>query len=153
MIRKALIKDAKAIQMLINIYAKEEKMLARSLNDIYESIRNFFVYENENGIVQGCCASEIFWEDIAEIRSLAVSKDAFGKGIGKELVFACMQEAKELGIKKVFALTYIDDFFKKLGFKIISRDDLPHKVWKVCINCPKFPDCDEIAVEKELDPV
>jgi amino-acid N-acetyltransferase len=149
-IRKALIKDAKSIQKIINEYAAEGKMLARSLNDIYESIRSFFVYEDENGIVRGCCASEIFWEDVAEIRSLAVSKEALGKGAGKDLVFACMADAKSLGIKKVFALTYIDGFFTKFGFKIISRDSLPHKVWKVCINCPKFPDCDETAVEKEL---
>lgn len=150
MIRKAVIKDAKSIQKIINEYAAEGKMLARSLNDIYESVRGFFVYEDEGGIVRGCCSSEIFWEDIAEIRSLAVSKEALGKGVGKGLLTACMNDTKLIGVKKVFALTYIDGFFKKFGFKVISRDSLPHKVWKVCINCPKFPDCDEIAVEKEL---
>ncbi|MFA7074709.1 MAG: N-acetyltransferase, partial [Endomicrobiaceae bacterium] len=125
-------------------------MLARSLNDIYESIRSFFVYEDEQGFIRGCCSSEIFWEDVAEIRSLAVSKEVLGKGAGKDLVYSCMADVKSLGIKKVFALTYIDGFFTNMGFKIISRDSLPHKVWKVCINCPKFPDCDETAVEKEL---
>ena len=150
MIRKAVIKDAKAIQQIINKYAEEGKMLARSMNDIYESIRNFNVYENDNGVVQGCCASSIFWEDIAEIRSLAVRKEALGKGIGKDLVLTCMDDVKAIGIKKVFALTYVDDFFKKLDFQIINRDDLPHKVWKVCINCPKFPNCDEIAVLREV---
>ena len=150
MIRKALIKDAKSIQEIINKYAAEGKMLARSLNDIYESIRSFFVYEDEQGFIRGCCSSEIFWEDVAEIRSLAVSKEVLGKGAGKDLVYSCMADVKSLGIKKVFALTYIDGFFTNMGFKIISRDSLPHKVWKVCINCPKFPDCDETAVEKEL---
>jgi amino-acid N-acetyltransferase len=150
MIRKALIKDAQAIQEIINEYAKEGKMLARSINDIYEVIRDFYVYEDENGNIQGCCASQIFWEDIAEIRSLAVKKNNSSKGIGRQLVEACIKDSKELGVKKVFALTYVDGFFKKLDFKIIDRDSLPHKVWKICIHCPKFPNCDEIAVLKEI---
>ena len=148
MIRKARISDAKRIQNIVNIYAEEKKMLSRSLNNIYEHIRDFFVYEDDNGQIQGCCAIHVVWEDLAEIKAMAVTKENCGKGIAKDMVNACIEEGIEMGVKRFFALTYVDDFFKKLGFEIIDRDDLPHKVWRECINCPKFPDCDEIAVLK-----
>ena len=150
MIRKAKIADVKQMQKLINNYADEKRMLSRSLNDIYEHIRDFFVYEDETGNIQGCCAVHVVWSDLAEIKAMAVAKDFNRQGIARELVTKCMTEAKNLGIEKVFALTYVDGFFTKLGFSIIKRDDLPHKVWRECIHCPKFPDCDEIAVEKVL---
>jgi len=151
MIRKAKIADVKRMHKIINNYAEEKKMLARSLNDLYEHIKDFFVYEDENGEVQGCCAMHIVWEDLAEIKAMAVAKEYNNQGIGKELVLKCMEEARQLGIKKTFALTYVKDFFVKLGYTIINRDDLPHKVWRECIHCPKFPDCDEIAVLKSLE--
>jgi amino-acid N-acetyltransferase len=144
-IRKAKISDVKEIKKLIDAFASENKMLPRSLNNLYEHIRDFYVYV-EDGKIMGCCALSIMWEDLAEVKGLAVSKDIQGKGIGKLLVEKCVEEAKDLGIKKVFALTYVDKFFIKLGFTKISRDELPHKVWGECIHCPKFPDCDEIAV-------
>ena len=150
MIRKAKIEDGKAIQKIVNQYAQENKMLPRSLNDLYENIRDFFVYVDDNGIIQGCCAVHIVWENLAEIKAMAVAKDFGGKGIARDLVERCMDEARSLGVSKVFALTYVDGFFKKMGFSIIKRDDLPHKVWRECIHCSKFPDCDEIAVEKIL---
>lgn len=150
MIRKAKLGDVKEIQKLINGYADERRMLSRSLNHLYEHIREFFVYEDETGAVKGCCASHITWDNLAEIKALAVAKDAGNKGIGRLLVEKCIEDSKEIGVSQVFALTYVDGFFVKLGFKIINRDDLPHKIWRECIHCPKFPDCDEIAVIREI---
>lgn len=149
MIRKAKISDIKQIQHLINCFAKENLMLARSLNELYENLRDFFVFEDKN-IVAGCCALHISWEDLAEIKSLAVDKRYRKKGAGRSLVSSCIQEARELGAKKVFALTYVPDFFKKIGFKKISHEKLPHKIWAECINCPKFPDCQETALIMNL---
>lgn len=144
-IRKAKIADAKSIQALINSNAKKEQMLPRALNDIYENLRDFYVCE-DGGSVVGVCALRILWEDLAEIRSLAVQQDRQHRGIGSRLVKACLKEAQELGIKKVFALTYQIEFFEKLGFKEISKKRLPQKIWGDCLKCPKFPDCDETAM-------
>lgn len=150
MIRKARTNDALAIYTLINDYAKEGVLLPRSLNAIYENIRDFWVYEDDGKIV-GCCALHVVWEDLAEIKSLAVKKEHTKKGIGFQLVEKCLQEAKELGIKKVFALTYAAGFFEKFGFSVVDKSTLPHKVWGECINCIKFPSCDEIAVILDLE--
>ena len=149
-VRKARIKDAERIQFLINEYAKQGLMLPKSLHSIYESIRDFWVYE-ENGEVVGTCALTIFWDNLAEIRSLAVSPKHAGRGVGRALVERALQEAKELGIPKVFVLTYQVEFFKKLGFKEISKETLPQKIWKDCINCVKFPNCDETAMAIEIE--
>jgi amino-acid N-acetyltransferase len=149
MIRKARIKDIKQIQALINAFAKQDIMLARSLNELYENIRDFWVSENK-GKVTGCAALHISWDDLAEIKSLAVNKRYQGRGIGSELIEACIKEAVPLGAKKVFVLTYKPEYFKKFGFKRISHSGLPHKVWAECINCSKFPNCQEIALQKTL---
>lgn len=149
MIRKAKIKDIKQIQRLIGCFAKEDIMLPRSLNELYEHIRDFWVYE-ERGKIAGCAALHISWDDLAEIKSLAVAKDKQRKGIGGDLASACLAEAETMGAKKVFALTYRPEFFKKLGFKKIKHEALPHKIWAECINCSKFPDCQEIALLKIL---
>jgi len=149
MIRKAKIKDIRQIQELIGSFAKRDAMLPRSLNELYENIRDFWVYEN-NGRVFGCAALHISWDDLAEIKSLAVAKNKQGKGIGRDLVMACLAEARVMGAKKIFALTYKPEFFKKLGFKKINHAALPHKIWAECINCPKFPSCREIALLKIL---
>ncbi|MBP7652508.1 N-acetyltransferase [Candidatus Dependentiae bacterium] len=148
-IRKAVINDIKSIQSLINPFAKNNEMLPRSLNDLIENIRDFIVIEEKNKII-ACGALHIAWLDIAEVRSLAINKDYQKHGIGRIVVNNLIEEAVSLGIFKIFALTYKPDFFKKIGFKIISKDDLPKKVWTDCIKCPKFPDCDEIAVELTL---
>ena len=148
-VRKAVIADARKIKELLSHYAGEGKLLDRSLLNIYENIRNFFVAECE-GKVLGCCCLHICWEDLGEIRSLAVKEENKGKGIGKELVEECLEEAKHLGLKKVFTLTYVPDFFKKFSFENIGKEALPHKIWSDCINCPKFPDCDETALVKEI---
>ena len=149
MIRKAKVKDIKQIQGLINYFAEEDLMLPRSLNELYENLRDFWVYE-DNKIIVGCAALHISWEDLAEIKSLAVHKDWQSKGIGKTMILACIKEARELGAKKVFVLTYHLKYFNKLGFKRIKHEDLPHKIWAECINCPKFPDCQEIALIKTI---
>jgi len=149
MIRKANIKDVKAIYELINFFAKKDIMLPRSISDLYDDIRDFFVYE-ESGSVHGCCALHISWEDLAEIRSLAVDESKQHKGIGKQLVKACLEEAEELGIKKVFVLTFVPEHFEKFGFTRVNKSYLPRKVWGECISCVKFPDCSEIPLIKEL---
>jgi len=125
-------------------------MLARSLNELYEDIRDFWVIEEKNKIV-GCCALHVSWDDLAEIKSLAVAKNRQKKGLAKELVTACLAEAQELGSKKIFVLTYKPDFFRKFGFKRINNSQLPHKIWAECINCCKFPDCRETALLKILE--
>ena len=151
-IRKAKLKDAGEIYKLINQYAKEGILLPRSLNSIYENIRDFWVCE-ENGRLVGCAALHIVWEDLAEIKSLAVSEEYKGKGIGTMLVEACLKEAEELGVKRVFVLTYAHGFFSKLNFEELEKMKLPHKVWGECINCVKFPSCDEIAMWIDLEKV
>ncbi len=149
MIRKARIEDIKKIQKLINDFAKRDLMLPRSLNELYENLRDFWVVEDKNKII-GCCALHISWEDLAEIKSLAVVKNQQQKGMGRELVLTCLSEAKTLGAKKIFVLTYREKFFQKFGFKRIKNADLPHKIWAECINCCKFPNCQEVALQKIL---
>lgn len=145
MIRKARVIDARQIQVIINNYAKKDKLLPRSLSQIYENVRDFFVKEKRKKII-GCVALHIHWEDLVEIKSLAVQKKHCGQGYGQELVTSAMEEAKSLGVKKIFALTYIPEFFLKLGFEEINKDDLPKKIWGECIQCVKFPDCGEVPV-------
>ncbi len=151
-IRKAKLEDAGDIYNLINQYAKEGLLLPRSLNSIYENIRDFWVCELEGEFV-GCGALHIVWEDLAEIKSLAVSERHKGMGIGTKLVEACLKEAKELGVKKVFVLTYAQSFFSRLSFEEVEKVKLPHKVWGECINCVKFPSCDEIAMWVDLEKI
>ncbi|MFA5388294.1 MAG: N-acetyltransferase [Candidatus Omnitrophota bacterium] len=149
MIRKATIEDIKDIQELINFYAKQDRMLPRSLNELYENIRDFYVYEKSKKIA-GCCALHVTWEDLAEIKSLAVEEDKQKKGIGAMLVKQALKDAKELKVKRVFALTYVPSFFEKLGFKRIEHAQLPHKIWSECIKCIKFPDCAENALALDI---
>jgi len=150
MIRKARFSDIKEIQRLINRYAQEGALLPRSLNELYENIRDFFVWK-EKGKLLGCCALHISWENLAEIKSLAVSRRVRRKGIGSRLLQSALSEAKGLRIKRVFALTNREKFFKKNGFKRIKKEKLPHKIWGECIRCPKFPDCDEVAMIFSFD--
>lgn len=149
MIRKARIPDAIEIQKLINSFAEKDQMLPRALSAIYENLRDFFVLDKDGRVV-GCGALHIAWEDLAEVKSLAIADEAQQQGLGKALVEACLDEARELGIPTVFALTYIPGFFEKLGFHRVDKGTLPHKIWSECINCPKFPDCAEEAVEIKL---
>ncbi len=149
-IKKPVIKDAKAIHSLVNTFANKDAMLPRSLNEIYENIRDFIICTNNESVI-AVSALHILWEDLAEIRSVAVSRKYQGRGIGKKLVRQSLKEASALGIKKVFALTYNPGFFTGLGFKDIDKNSLPHKIWGECLKCHKFPECDESAVIIDLD--
>ena len=149
MIREARLRDVKEIQRLVKLYSNRGEMLPRSLSELYDNVRDFVVF-TQNRKVVGICALHICWEDLAEIRSLAVEEGIRGRGIGGKLVKACLEESRRLGVKRVFALTYQSDFFERLGFKKVDKSVLPHKIWTDCLKCVKFPDCDEIAVVKEL---
>ncbi|GAW27759.1 N-acetyltransferase [Carboxydocella sp. ULO1] len=150
LIRKARMADVESMHQLINECAAQGLMLARSRSMLYETIREFTVIEIEGQVV-GTGALHVIWEDLAEIRALALASDWRGKGLGRKLVEALMEEARELGLPRVFALTYQLDFFLACGFREVPMETLPHKVWKECINCPKFPNCDEYAVIIELN--
>jgi amino-acid N-acetyltransferase len=148
-VRSAKISDAKAINALINSHAERDRMLFRSLADIYENLQTFIVAELDETIV-GCCALEVIWADLAEIKSLAIDEAYKGKGIGRELVAAAVEQAARLGVPKVFALTLEPGFFEKSGFSIVEKEELPMKVWSDCARCPKQDNCDEIAVIKTV---
>ncbi len=149
MIRKAQIGDVKEIQKLLTHFAGKGDMLSRSLSELYEAIRDFYVATDEERLL-GTAALHIVWDDLAEVRSVAVAEDAGRKGIGSSLVQACIAEAREIGLKRLFCLTYKPDFFAKHGFRLVDKSELPHKVWGDCIKCAKFPDCDEIAMIMDL---
>jgi len=149
-LRKANLHDVKGIQKLINDYAKKKLLLPRSLSYIYDNIRDFVVCENRAKTIVGCCALHVVWDDLAEIKSLVVKQRYQKKGLGKKLVSERMKDAKALGVERVFALTFQPKFFLHCGFSRISKNRLPAKVWRECIECHMFPDCDEIAVIKSV---
>ena len=145
MMRKARVGDVRTIQGLIEASASRGEMLPRSLSEIYDQLRDFYIYEEDRSLV-GTCALHICWEDLAEIRSLAVLEEERRRGIGSKLVRACLREARRLDIRRVFVLTYKPSFFQKFGFEVVDKATLPHKIWSDCLKCVKFPDCDEIAM-------
>lgn len=153
MIRNATMGDVKEIHSLLNHYAGKGLLLAKSYSALYDQLRDFKVYADENDKPLAVCALHIIWENLAEIRSLAVKEEAQGQGIGRELVRACLIEASNFEIDKLFTLTYQADFFRKQGFHDVDKGDLPHKIWSDCINCPKFPDCDEEALECSVNEI
>ena len=146
--------DVKAIYDLLNHYAEKGLLLGRSLSSLYDHLRDFYVCADEKaetggpaeGRLAGACSLHICWENLAEIRSLAVRDSYQGKGIGTRLVESCLADVDAFGIDRVFTLTYNPKFFKRFGFKLIDKKELPHKVWSDCIQCPKFPDCNEEAM-------
>lgn len=148
-VQSAKIADAGAIYSLINFYAEQDRMLFLSMSDIYEQLQNFIVAEAD-GKVLGCCALQIIWSDLAEIKSLAVEENKKGLGVGRMLVTEAVERARKLGLVKVFALTLEPEFFEKLCFKIVEKDSLPMKVWSDCANCPKQQNCDEVAAVYNL---
>ena len=150
-IRKARMQDVRGIHAMLMECAGRQELLPRSLNDLYGHLRDFMVLVDARGdSVLGCCAFAICWEGLGEIRSLAVAADMQRGGWGRKLVEACLSEAVMLGLYRVFTLTYVPGFFEKLGFSLTSKDVLPQKVWADCLNCPKFPDCDEVSMILEL---
>lgn len=148
-VEKALVMDAEAIHRLIDTYARRGEMLKRPLEEIYRFLRDYLVVK-DGGEVVGVCALHLYDKDLAEIRSLAVREEWTGKGIGTTLVMKAIEEAKELGTRKVFTLTYVPEFFERLGFCRVDKTLLPQKIWRDCITCRKLPECDEIALIKEL---
>jgi len=157
MIRNARMGDIKKIYKLLQYFADKDLLLGRSLSSLYDQLKDFSVYvekaedDQDQEELAGVCAFHICWDNLAEIRSLAVAEGYQGKGVGQQLVDKALTEADSYGITKVFTLTYQPEFFRKLGFKDIDKAELPHKVWSDCINCSKFPDCNEEALIWEKD--
>ena len=145
--RKARFDDIESVYGLVHIYATQGEMLPRSRNTLYENLRDMIVAEDEGDVI-GVGALHIMWDRLAEVRMMAIAPEHTRQGIGAEIVRRLLVEGDALGIEKVFTLTYKPDFFRKLGFIRISREELPQKVWKECIDCPKYPNCDEIAMIK-----
>jgi amino-acid N-acetyltransferase len=152
-IRPARVGDVPAIQDLIRTFADRKLMIRRSLGELYESIREFLVATDDDGTVIGCAALHVFWDDLAELKCLAVSESIHGRGVGRRLVEACWDAARELEIKTVFTLTYVAEFFERCGYHRIEKAELPHKIWNECVRCPLFPSCTEIALVRTVEPV
>jgi amino-acid N-acetyltransferase len=146
----ASIVDAQAIHDLINTFAREGEMLPRTMAEVYENLRDYYVVHDAEGAAVACGALHILWEDLAEIKSLAVRVDLQGHGLGARVVRACLDEARQIGLATAFALTYRPGFFEKLGFARADIMTLPRKVWGECYRCPKFPGCNEIAMVLQL---
>jgi len=151
MIRKAWVLDVKNIHKLLGTFSDRGEILPRSLSEIYDNLRDYCLFcDEKQKTIIGTCAVHITWEDLAEIRSLAVKEEFTKRGIGRKLVEKCIAEARELGIHRVFVLTYKREFFEKMGFHLVDKSSLPHKIWADCLKCVKFPDCDETAMMKEI---
>jgi len=151
MISKAKIAHVPVIQKMLALYAGEGKLLARPLSELYTNLRDLVVaVDDESGAVVGCCSLHIIWENLAEIRSLAVLDTHQGRGLGRQLVEVCIAEARDLGIGQLFTLTYETGFFEHLGFRVVDKNVFPQKIWVDCLQCPKFPDCDEVALLLDL---
>lgn len=149
-VRQAHLNDVEAIVELVNGYASRGEMLPKSLNQVYQNVRDFVVAETTGQII-GCGALHVLWEDLGEVRSLAVVEAHRGRGIGGRIVRALLDDARDLGVPRVFALTYKPRFFMGLGFRVVERESLPRKIWVDCIDCVKFPQCDEVAVVRDLE--
>jgi N-acetylglutamate synthase and related acetyltransferases len=150
-IRRARLPDVNAIVSLTREFGKEGIMIPLSIGDTIERLRAFQVAELPDGTIVGCVAVDATWEYLVEIRSLAVQPDHHKHGIGRMLMDAALRDAREFGAKEVFTLTYVPDFFSRFDFALINRDSLPHKVWLVCVKCPRFPDCGEVAMKLMLE--
>lgn len=153
-IRKAFVNEVPEIyRLLVNFSKKQEwDILPRKMADLYNDVRNFFVCRKDQGKIRGIAALRIFWEDLGEIYSLGVLPNLRNKGLGSLLVEKCLEEARDMGLKRVFVLTSTQNasFFERFGFKEVSKDDLPRIIWRECVDCLKYPDCDEIPLLLEL---
>jgi len=150
LIRKARAEDAHSIHALIERFASQDAMLHRSPQEVLRHLGDYCVAEEEGRVV-GCCSVHVCTRELAEIKALAVDPSMHGRGLGRQLVEACEEEARRLGIPKLFCLTYVPDFFAKLGYRLVEKATLPYKVWTECIYCNKYPDCGELAMVKRLD--
>ena len=145
--RSAKFADVEEIYSLIAGYASQGLMLPKPHNVLYEALREFIVaVEVETKKIVGTGALHLTWNELAEVRSMAVHPDYKRQGIGAEIVKQLLVQGREVGVKNFFTLTYSPEFFESLGFKVTTRESLPHKIWKECIDCPKFANCDEIAM-------
>ena len=149
-LERAKISDATQMHQLVNYFADKGEMLPRPLSELYENIRDYFVVREGERVI-ACAALHVSWSDLAEVRSVAVAEDCQEQRIGTQLVEACLKEAKELGVAAVFCLTYQPTFFEKFGFSQIDKMELPQKVWTECFRCPKFPNCDEVALIRHFE--
>jgi amino-acid N-acetyltransferase len=147
-VRKAVISDIHDIHALLTYYGQKGVLLPRPLSELYDHMRDYFVAENtgKRNRIQAVCGLGICWEDLAEIKSLAVFEGSQGKGLGSRLVDACLEEAHYFGLKKIFVLTYVPDFFRRFGFEEVAKSLLPQKIWADCLKCTRFPNCDEVAM-------
>ena len=150
-IRPGRVSDVTGIQTQIQVYADRGLMIRRSLAELYQSIREFLVAVDQENRVVGCVALHVFWEDLAEIRCLAVAEDAQGLGIGRRLVDVCWELARELEVKSIFALSSSPGFFERCGYHPIDKSELPQAVWSECVRCPSFPNCQEAALLRAVD--
>lgn len=149
-IRRAGVGDVKGIHALLMASAARGQLLPRALSHLYRHVRDFLVAETEDGRLAACCALAPTWETLAEVCSLVVDESMRGQGVGRRLVERCLEDCRLLGLTKVFALTYQEEFFKRLGFAVVDKDVLPQKIWADCVHCPKYPDCDETAVLMDM---
>jgi amino-acid N-acetyltransferase len=151
-IRPARVGDVPAIHDLIKTFADRKLMIRRSLGELYESIREFLVAVDETGRIVGCAAIHVFWEDLAELKCLAVDESYQGHQVGRRLVDGCWDAARDLEIDSVFALTYVPEFFERCSYHRIDKAELPHKIWNECVRCPLFPSCTEVALVRSITP-
>ncbi len=151
MIRKAKLQEVPEIYRLLAECAGQWNVLPRSLAELYSLVRDYFVCREDGaGGILGVAALHVFWEDLGEIRSVMVTPDRQGQGIGSRLVQSCIEEAQTLGLKQIFVLTDCLDFFRRLGFKEFPREQLHPRIWADCVKCLKFPHCDEVPMVLEL---
>jgi len=147
--QKARVEHIVRMKELIDRFAEQKRMLSRSLNAMYQNVRDYYVCLDGDKVV-GCVALHVVWENLGEVKSLAVDEAYQGRGLGRVLVEAALNDARALHLPQVFCLTYVPDFFEKMGFRIVDKATLPHSVWAECVNCVKFPGCDEIAMIRDL---
>jgi amino-acid N-acetyltransferase len=151
-IRPARVGDVPGIYELIRTFAERRLMIQRSMGELYESIREFLVAVDDERQVVGCVALHVFWEDLAELRGLAVAEHLQRRGLGQRLVDACWESARELELGSVFTLTHAVGFFERCGYHQVEKSELPHKIWNECVRCPMFPNCQEVALVRLASP-
>ena len=151
MIRKAKISEVPEIRRFLVDFSQDGGILPRTLADLYGQLRDYYVYREDRGPILGIAALHICWAGLGEIRSVAVAPTHRGQGIASHLVETCLNEARSIGLSEVFLLTLAPEFFQRFGFKVVSREDLLPIVWADCVNCVKFPDCDEIPMLLNLE--
>jgi amino-acid N-acetyltransferase len=150
MIRKAKIHEVPEIRRFLGTFSQDGGILPRTLADLYGQLRDYYVYREDQGPILGIAALHICWAGLGEIRSVAVAPTHQRRGIAARLVQTCLAEAHALGLSEIFLLTLVPEFFQRFGFQVVSREELLPIVWADCVNCIKFPDCDEIPMLLDL---